>query len=337
MKIQELKEAIKAHKREELEFIISELYKAIPKAKKEDAQFDELIKKPKKETVAKSDKKAGRTIKAIKANVSNFIFNAKEQNYLVPNRVIPKAQRSKWRFLVKNLYNEILAAEKNGEPTIECASVMKDLYECLTYSCHYICFTAYDTFESVGIDQDDFFEQIIKYYRDAVDISDFINISIRLIIDNPLNRYTLYSSLMKVFFNYCQTPAMREMVISNAKEILVTVKNEPEKKDAQFFSSTRNNELSYEKREKINNVVEIIFRAHCYLYEFSKGIDYTRSNYIEKNKEILLYVIVHLLFGFHNHEYIQKEIESNLSINPRESLLKLREYILKNGKLPDYI
>ncbi len=337
MKIQELKEAIKSHKREELEFIISELYKAIPKAKKEDAQIDEIIKKPIKETAAKSDKKTGRTIKAIKADVDNFIFNAKEQNYLGPNRAIPKAQRSKWRFLVKNLYKEILVAEKNGESTVECASVMKDLYECLTYSCHYICFTAYDTFESVGIDQDDFFEQIIKYYRDAVDIADFINISIRLIIDNPLNRYTLYSSLMTIFFNYCQTPAMKEMVISTAKDILVKVKNEPEKKDAFFMSSTRTNEMSYEKREKVNNLVEIIFRAHCYLYEFSIGAAFAQSNLIERDKEITLYIVVRILFGFNNHEQILKEIESNMSIKPRESLLKLRDYILKNKKLPDYM
>lgn len=337
MKIQELRDTVKKHKKEDLEFLVSELYKAIPKSKIEENQIDDLIQKPKKEVKSKEKKIKCRSIAEIKEDISYFVSNAKEQNYLCPNRIIPKAQRSKWRFLVKNLFKEVQLAEKNGNSTSACALALRNLYEVLTYSCDYQLFTAYDTFESVGITQTDFFNQILKYYRASLEVNDFINVSIRIIIDNSLNRYTIYSELMNIFLSYCETPDMKEMVISSAKKILEDVKAEPDKKNSFYSIPSRTNEMSYNKKQKINNVVEVIFRAHCLLFEYEKAIKFFRDNSIESSKEILLYVIVRMLFGYQNHEIILKEINRNMDCKPRENLLKVRDFIVKNNKIPEYL
>ncbi len=39
--------------------------------------------------------------------ITQFLSNAYAQNYLIPNKVIPKSQRSKWRFMVKKYIKEL--------------------------------------------------------------------------------------------------------------------------------------------------------------------------------------------------------------------------------------
>ena len=69
---------------------------------------------------------------------------------------------------------------------------------------------SYDVFESIGITQSDFFNQVILLNLNRYDDKrDFINRNIKLIVNNSVNRYTLYSSLMIIFINYLDIPDMK--------------------------------------------------------------------------------------------------------------------------------
>lgn len=331
MKIGELRAAIKKHSKADLEFLVAELYKLVPKTKKEDYQIDKLIVKPTKNKKSAKKKAKLRTIEEIAEDVEFFHDNAVSQHYLIPNTNIPKKERPKWRFVVKRLYKEILQAEKSGNSTVRCARELQVLYETLTYACDYIIFSAYDPFESVGIEQTVFFEQIIKLYRESLDISDFIHKGIKLTIENSLNRYTLYSELMEIFISYCQTPAMKEMAIDK----LLKMREEFKKKPIVTKNSWSNEE--YRKNEKLNYYTEFIFRLYAHLFEFEKGIKDFNLNSIQNTKEVSLYILIRMLFGFEKKQLIVREIEKNMKIKPRESLLKLKDYIKKNNKLPEYM
>jgi hypothetical protein len=337
MKVNDLKEFLNKHPKKDLELLIVELYKLIPNSKKEDYQVDNWIISPKEIKAKKQTiKTQSRDFEAIIEDVKLFSSNAKEQNYLLPNRIIAKKDRPKWRFVLINLYKEILQSEKNGIPKAACAAQLKTLYEVLTYSCHWQIFSAYDSFESVKIPQDEFFEKIIHLQRDSSDIKDFVENSIRLIIENDLNRYTLYSTLMNVFLRYCDTPALKELVIEKAIVLKEIIKNKPEDK-RDTWSYWDKNGMSYEKMRKLNNLTELILMAYAGLFEYEKAVKFYQNNYIEKNDEVRLYILVSILFNLNLPSIIVMAIEKNIHVNPRQNLLILLEYIKKNGKLPKYL
>ena len=107
MKVQELRELLKIADRPLLEKAFVESYKQFSKHQKEDIDVmisDILsgkdLKKIKQESTADFDQ--------LEQESKIFLTNAYEQNYFAPNRIIPKNQRPKWRFLVKNYIKEPL-------------------------------------------------------------------------------------------------------------------------------------------------------------------------------------------------------------------------------------
>ncbi len=329
MKIAELRAVLKKHSKPELEFLVAELYKLVPNAKKEDYQIDQLIQKPVKEKKV-IKKTLGRPIEDIAIDVKFFHENAIAQNYLIPNKIISKKERPKWRFVVKRLFKEIIEAEKNANATLRCGQELQVLYETLTHACAWQIFSAYDPFESVGIAQTDFFEQIVKFYRKSMDIGDFITKGIRLVIDNELNRYTLYRNLMELFIIYCETAPMKELAIEKLKELWEIKNKQHAKKD-----SWRNEE--FYKNEKLNNYTEFIFRFHGHLFNFEEAIKFFNANFIDRDAEIKLYVLIRLLFGFNEKDLIKRELKANKGIDLRDSLVDLLNFIEQNDKLPDYL
>ncbi|MEA3497185.1 MAG: hypothetical protein U9R42_14250 [Bacteroidota bacterium] len=329
MKIGELRTTVKKHSKKELEYIIAELYKLVPKNKKEIYQIDDLIEKPVKTTKVVKQKKI-RQIEDIAEDVDIFHDNAIEQNYLIPNTIISKKERPKWRFVVKRLYKEIIEAEKNGNSPLRCGQELQILYETLTYACGYQIFSTYDSFESVGIEQADFFEQTIRIYRHSMSIEDFITKGINLVIDNELNRYTVYSELMEIFISYCQTPDMKELAVKELKRLW-------EKKNKEVVRGSSWSTNLYDKERKLNNYTEFAFRYYAHLFDFENAIKIYKTKYIEKDKEVKLYILIRLLFKFKEKDLIHNELKVARDIKQRDSLQKMLSFIEKNDSLPKYI
>ncbi len=342
MKIGELRSIVKAHKKEQLEYLVAELYKLIPNDKKLDYDIDEWIQHPpdkdEKKTKAKPVKtNKVRNIQDIAKEVEFFCSNAYAQNYLIPNHSISKKERPKWRFVVKRLIKEIQAAVDAGNHPVTCVNELEKLYKVLTYACHWQIFSAYDPFESVGIDQAEFFRKIVTLYRNHKVLKDFIRETIRLIIDNPLNRYTLHSELIDIFIAQCNTNDLLNLCFQQVEIIRNDVLKEPDEGRMYFSFFEKKNEMSYVKKQKLNNLTEIGFDAKIKLFEYDTAITYFNDHYIESEPEVKLYVLVTLLFAHRLKDHIKNEIDRNTGINPRRALLNLLSYIKENDDLPKHI
>jgi succinate dehydrogenase flavin-adding protein (antitoxin of CptAB toxin-antitoxin module) len=332
LNISEVRSLIQQHKREELEYIIAEMYKMIPKEKKTDGNLSELIKSPAK---AKTDRKKSkakakkqRPFEEVLAEVEFFVDNAYAQNYLVPNRTISKKERPKWRFVVKRLYKELNEYTADEKYIKEAADALKELYEVMTYSCGYYLFNAYEPFDSIGISQPDFYFSVINAFHTFLPKDSFISRSIDLMFDNQLNRWTLYSTLMVSFLEFIIIPDLyyKTIKIADHKRTSILEKH-PSKKN-----------MEYEIRNKINNYTELIFRCYFGLFEYDNALSDYKRYHIESDEEVKLYVLISLLMEFQAKEIILKKLtdqEKKIKLRPR--LIEIKNYILEHNKLPDYL
>ncbi|MDA3894058.1 MAG: hypothetical protein PF517_20560 [Salinivirgaceae bacterium] len=336
MKITELRNSLKKHKRDDLEYLVAELYKLVPKNKKEEYQIDDLIMqgKPKKGSEKQIKNSQVRSIMEIAVEVDAFIENAQAFNYLSPNQKVAKKDRPKWRFLVKRLYKEILAAANDGNAAKACCNEMVKLYELLTYACHYILFNSYDVFDSIGISQTDFFTTVTTLQRKHLGGKDFVKQASRLALNNPLNRYTLYSGLMNIVIEHCPTPDMKRALCNDLLEFYTETINAP---DNEKDYPSRDRKYSFIKMSKLNTIAESLLTIYLIVNEFDEGITFFNNAYLSNEPEIKLYVLVRNLFDQNKPQLIVNQINSNLKINPRKSLLALRDYIEKNKVLPKYM
>lgn len=338
MKIQEVKGLLKKYSKEELQIIITELYKAVPKNIKEEKNLDAIIENVNQFTKKdKGEKKEENSVEIneLVSEIQLFIENAYNQFYLIPNRVVPKKERPKWRFKVKG-YFKTLEAHLQGENEEKIIELMKSLYEMLSYGCAYTLFSGDNPFASVGIPQTELFNKVIARRLSTGINQESIRFCIELMINSELDRVTLHTDLMLEIIKYLKTADSKEMAIRECK--MQTQKINAEKLSTQK-SYYEVDILRYIKRRKINNLVEMSFRCSMSLYEYEEGIQCFKNGYNENDMEIKLYVLLYLLFEYKLKEYWIKEYEKALSegINPRLELQRTYKYIQDNGAMPEYI
>lgn len=120
MKIPDLRKLLNTSKREDLEKAFVESYKQLRKAQKE--EIDPVLIDILEGNAVEQKRTAVTTdFGELEKQIEIFIKNAYAQNYFAPNRIIPKAQRPKWRFLVKGYIKElqiILSAQLDGSNRI---------------------------------------------------------------------------------------------------------------------------------------------------------------------------------------------------------------------------
>lgn len=164
MKIQEFRDKMKQCKREDMEKIAAELYKMLPKYKKE-ADADPMIEEIMSGGAASTSGKKKESVidfDTLKNQIEAFLQYVDNGYYYEPNRVVPKAKRSKWRFEVKNfikIINEIPVDSENGA---ESAQMLRGIYKRLAYGCGYYIFSSEDPFQSVGIRQPEFYDMLVR-------------------------------------------------------------------------------------------------------------------------------------------------------------------------------
>lgn len=110
MKVGELREKLAKLKKEEVTKLAVEFYKLVPKSKKEDYDLDGLINNPQKKK--KTQSKDQVSLETLQQDINTFITNAKNQYYLSSNRIVPKKERSTWRFKVKRWYKELIKTNR---------------------------------------------------------------------------------------------------------------------------------------------------------------------------------------------------------------------------------
>ena len=332
MKISELKKQIENYTPEQLQKLVVEMYKALPKAAREDNSIETLVVSPDSPQSAKpAGKNALRSIGEIENETLQFIDYARSQYYLASNRYVPKSERPKWRFLARRLYKEICAASNEKRHALKAATLLEGLYTLLCDACDKVLFTAYYPFESVGIAQAEFFRQVLTLHESVVSKRELIEKALALIDDNGVNRYTLYSDLMSVILGFLRTPDLRSIAIEQANEMR-RARQESQTTSTDFF-------VKHRRTRKGNNLVEFVFRCFLALSQTDDALDYFAMNYVEDNPEVKLYILVRLLFEYGDKENIERVISDAevKGIKPRADLQKLRDYISKNQALPKFI
>lgn len=137
------------------EKIWNETYKQLRKGQKED--FDSLLTDILQgKTVEKKAVEEAVPFEELERQVTEFLENAYAQNYFAPNRVIPKSQRPKWRFMVKNYIKELERVSSESDYYSRSVKLLTDLYKLICQACNYYLFSTDDPFRSIGWEQQDF-------------------------------------------------------------------------------------------------------------------------------------------------------------------------------------
>ncbi|MDE7187378.1 MAG: hypothetical protein K2O13_07715 [Lachnospiraceae bacterium] len=315
MKVQELRELLKAADRDLLEKAFVESYKHLTKKQKEEADqaiADALSGKSVKSTV----KKESVNFDELELQITEFLENAYAQNYFAPNRIIPKSQRPKWRFMVKNYIKELEKISVDDANYTRSAKLLTDLYHMLCEACNYYLFSTDDAFRSVGWQQPDLFQMVVKktfgdgYSRGKISALLLYSVS------GGLSRESLHIEQESVLLAELKTSDVKYMAIEEARKLIDERKQKL--KGLKKYDSKR-----YSLEEEINNLCDVMLMTAIELAEPASGIEYYFQNYERSDKEITLYCALKIADWVDDEELWIKIYEYGIGkkIKPREWLV----------------
>lgn len=335
MKVPELREKLSKLKKEEVVKLAVEFYKRVPKAKKEDYALDNLINNPneKKAKVVKSKV----SLFELEFEVSTFIEYAEEQYYFAPNQYVSKRERPKWRFKVKRFYKDLTNRNlQEGDLEIQ-SELLSKLYELMCKACGYTLFNTDNPFRSVGVTQTEFYKSVLTLMEEAEGKSALVEKGIDLIVQNYLDRETVYSGLMRQLVEALNIPDLKYDAIEKAKEL--TIKNGFSPSGKKSKGKSRYATTDYQQQRRHNNYTELVFRLYASLHEYEEGIKHYKKHHYQSDAEVKLYILISLLFNHKKPELICREIETGIKqgIKPRENLIKMLDYIKEKDALPKFM
>ncbi|MDV3429606.1 MAG: hypothetical protein LIR50_21765 [Bacillota bacterium] len=337
MLISELRDLIKSYKDENLRLIISEMYKSMPKKLREEKDIDTLLQDPSAYIqIGKIEKVKNKqvNIDAMQREINRFIEYAYKQCYCVPNNMVRKNERPKWRFKVKTYVRDLQEISIDSREGSIATELLLKLYEMLSYACGYYIFNTDNPFRSVGIEQTSLLETVIARRLGCGINQDNIKSVINLVINSIPDRETLHSSLICTLIMNLKSSDSKEIAVEQCKQI---IKELQKPKQASSKKSWSMDSSDYQREEKIHNLVEMVFRINIELCEFDEAIQFFNKKYIERDAGITLYVLLELLWEYELKELWMQEYEKALKngVKPREKLINMYEYIQENNSLPE--
>lgn len=338
MLVSELREMLKKYKQEDLRLIIAEMYKSMPKRLREDKDTDELIKDVHGYLSAqKRGKTVGKqvSLEEIKPKIDLFLDYAYKQYYFAPNSYVHKKERPKWRFIVKQFIKDLQTIPIETPEGKTATELLGQLYGMLSYACGYYIFNTENPFSSVGIRQTELLDIVIKRMLGNGVERESVKSAILLVINSYVDPGTLTSSLIAILVSNLGSTDFKEMAIEQS----LLLKEELASPIPKLKKNSISNRSEYEREEKNNMLVEIIFELNIELCEYDKAIKYFNRNYKAWNKEVTLYVLLMHLSIYELKDYWVKVYEDAVTsgIEPRERLKETYAYIQENNKLPEHI
>ena len=333
MKIAEVRALLGTYSRKQLEHIISEMYKSIPKQVKTEKDIDLILTNPDgaASTRKKKAQKSLPDIVEMQMDIETFIEDARASRYYSPNNVVPKKERSKWRFKVKRWYKDLQSLAANREHTEQAAELLENLYGLLCYACDYITFSAYDPFESVGITQSEFFRTILAVKRRFQGAVAFTEEAVALIVSKSLNRYTLKEELMRVALEFMETPDSIQLAINACEKGIKEEKVNPTPPENSWLDS------DYTSKHIVNDYAEMALRCHNALKSIDRGIELFQMHYREWSPEVVLYILTSILAECDHPEAFLREYDKAIEtgVKPRDSLAVLYKKVKETGEFPE--
>lgn len=327
MKVQELRDKIKGASKEDADKILTELYKMLSKGRKEEADIiiDSILAHENINTTKTKQNKLD--FNELKEEIENFCANVDANYYYVPNRVVPKNKRAKWRFEVKNFVKQLDQVPLDSQDSLDAAKLMRSLYLRLCHGCGYYIFPSENPFRAVGIAQADFYNRVVSR-NFALGCSDN---KIKEALDDAttvfMDRDTWHMELIWMFVNLLPTNEAKNKAITIAMDE-VDVCEEKLSKESKY-SNRR-----YELTDKIEKMCEVILGVGISLGESDDAIKYYFVHSKTDGKEITLYKVLQGIDFFDGGDELWIEAYENAvnkrKIKPRNDLQE-KYYKLKEG------
>lgn len=331
MLMTELRESIKKYNREDLHRIIAEMYKAMPKKLREDKAIDVLLEDV--HAYLNAGKNGGKKdtpqdFERLNAEIEQFVDYAYNQYYFAPNQFVHKNERPKWRFKVKAYIKELQGISLETQEGGKATDLLQKLYGMLSYACGYYLFNTENPFKSVGIEQVEFLNIVLKRKFCGGINNEMLKSSINMVVASQVDRETLHTFLIQILIMNLKSTDAKIMAIEQCK----LLKDEIEKSSTTSSKKTWSS-LNYELEEKLNNLVEMIFRIQMELCEYDEAIRYFKKNYVRRDEEVKLYILLRLLLEYDLGTYWVREYESALKkgVEPRDELeMRYQEILAQN-------
>lgn len=280
MKVQELRNLFETSERAHLEKAFVECYKQLRKRQKEEIDPVLTTILEGKEIDPKT-KGSPVDFAQLEQQINEFICNANAQNYFIPNRTIPKSQRPKWRFLVKNFIKELAKIPADSENHKKSVKLLSDLYGLICQASNVYLFSTEDPFRSIGWKQPDFYALLVaKTFANGYTRE---NISQMLLFatGSGLSRESLPIQQELVLLGHLKTSDVKYMAIEDAKKLV-------DDQTDRLFSLNSSGNQRYEIKETINEFCSMIFLITIDLAEPEDGMKYFFKHIMERNDEITL-------------------------------------------------
>lgn len=297
MLVNDIRKVIDKYDKEELKEIIIELYKRIPKTKREDYNIDDYIINMNKTKNNSNNIPFGEYSKEI----NYFIECVNNGYYVSPNKIISKKERSNWRFKVKKYYKELNAILPNAEHGDEATDLLIEIFKILSIGSCTLLFTNWETFRALGVSQSDYYDTIVKRILSKGYTKDNLNKCIDL-LEITKSPYEMSYDMYGMLVSNLKTTDVKEMTIKLLQSKIDSLKID--------LASIKDDYVEFYLKEDINDYVQCVLEINLLLGEYQEGIKYFQKNYFEEIKEIKEYVLLNVLESYDlKNEWI-KEYES---------------------------
>ena len=274
MKVSELREKIKDYSKNDLEKVLVELYKSIPKKIKEEKEVDDIIVNAGKPVTLKKDII---DYDDLANEVLSFISNVDDGLYARPNRIISKTERSKWRFKVKNYYKNLIKIPLDSENGIGATNLLIMLYNRLSTGSIYLAFSSWNTFGALGISQNDYFYTLMsRILFNGIDKNSLTKCA--LILNNYTDSNNFSKANYYTFRSFLNTVEEKKLGIEVLLELKGSIKNK--------LSKINGDSLKYEYNNRISLIDSCIMEIYFTMNMVFEGIKYINSASAKKKSDI---------------------------------------------------
>ena len=330
MKVQELRQMLSEAERSLVEKAFVESYKQLKKSQKEEADY--LIRGILSGESEKSGtKKEKQSFEELEEQIERFLENAKAGYYYSPNRVIPKSQRPKWRFLVKGYIKELEKVVPESGYYEIASELLRKIYALLCQACNYYLFSTEDAFRSVGWQQDELYHLLVsKMFGNGLVGENVAKMTV-MACTGGLSRESLYYGQQAVLLSELKTSDAKYMAMEAAEK-------EIQERQGKLTGLEKYSHQRYYMEEEINNFCDMILMISISLGETESGVKYYFKNSVESRKEIILYRALEVTDIVGDDEVWKEIYKYGLSkkIKPRDELVKRYREKIQGGGNPAF-
>ena len=319
MLVKDLRKTLEKYDKKEMTDIVVKLYKRLPKKVKEDYDIDKFIEDINNKT-KKEEKKV--SFDDLCSEMRYFLDCAKAGFYSSPNKVVPKKERSNWRFKAKRYYKELTKTIPITDIGVKSTKLLIELYELVSRGTNTLVFTNWDTFRALGVSQTEYFDMLLKRVLSTGESINNIKVCIDL-LDNCKDPDVLDEFLINIFIDNLRTEESKLTAINLLDEKVVEVKEK-----IRSLGKKYNHYDMYYLEEDNNLYVETVTRLYFSSFEVDEGIKYYQKNYIHYNSEVKEYILLEILRELELYEdWIAEYERASKKIKLREELTKDYEKI----------